>query len=44
MYGEDEACKKEVYDIALVDEKVSDLAKEWLKNLRNLVVANSHLL
>jgi hypothetical protein len=44
MYGEDDSRKKEIYDIALVDEKVSKEAKEWLKTLRNLVAANRHLL
>jgi hypothetical protein len=31
MYGDDEARKKIIYDMALVDEKVSHHAKEWLK-------------
>lgn len=31
MYGDDEARKKIIYDMALVDEKVSHYAKEWLK-------------
>jgi len=43
MYGEDTTRKKEIYDIALADEKVSEKAKEWLKTLRNLVVINRHL-
>ena len=44
MYGEDNARKKEIYDFALVDEKVSEKAKEWLKTLRDLVIINNHLL
>lgn len=44
MYGEDELRKKEIYDMALADEKVSKKAKEWLKTLRDLVAANRHLL
>lgn len=36
--------KKEIYDIALDDEKVSEKAKEWLKTLRDLIVVNRHLL
>ena len=44
MYGEDNTRKKEIYDIALADEKVSIEAKEWLKTLRELVTANRHLL
>ena len=43
MYGEDTTRKKEIYDIAWADEKVSEKAKEWLKTLRNLVVINRHL-
>lgn len=34
MYGEDNARKKEIYDVALADEKISKKAKEWLKILR----------
>lgn len=37
MYGEDDSRKKEIYDMALADEKVSKKAKEWLKTLRDLV-------
>ena len=44
MYGEENARKKEIYDIVLVDEKVSEEAKEWLRTLRDLVVVNRHLL
>lgn len=44
MYGEDNSRKKEIYDIALADKKVSKEAKEWLKTLRDLVAANRHLL
>lgn len=44
MYGEDNARKKEIYEIALVDEKVSEKAKEWLRTLRDLAVINRHLL
>jgi hypothetical protein len=44
MYGEDDSRKKEIYEIALADEKVSKNAKEWLKTLRDLVIANRHLL
>ena len=33
MYGEDNIRKKEIYDIALADEKVSKKGKEWLKTL-----------
>jgi len=44
MYGEDNARKKEIYDFALVDEKVSEKAKEWLRTLRDLVIINNHLL
>lgn len=44
MYGEDNSRKKEIYDLALADEKVSKKAKEWLQTLRDLVAANSHLL
>ena len=34
MYGEDNTRKKEIYDIALADEKVSKKAKEWLKHCK----------
>jgi len=44
MYGENNARKKEIYDLALSDEKVSDEAKEWLKVLRELVIKNNHLI
>lgn len=44
MYGEDDSRKKEIYGMALADEKVSKKAKEWLKTLRDLVAANRHLL
>ncbi|MBS0289817.1 MAG: MerR family transcriptional regulator [Proteobacteria bacterium] len=44
MYGIDNSRKKEIYDLALADEKVSFKAKEWLQSLRDLVAANSHLL
>jgi len=44
MYGEDNARKKEIYDLALADEKVSEKAKEWLRTLRDLVIINNHLL
>ena len=40
MYGEDNTRKKEIYDVALADEKVSEKAKEWLKTLRDLVLVN----
>lgn len=33
MYGEDDLRKKQIYGIALADEKVSEKAKEWLKTL-----------
>ncbi len=35
MYGEDDARKKDLYDLALADERISQKAKEWLKTLRN---------
>jgi|GEM_PF-587913 len=44
MYGNDHSRKKEIYDIALADRKVSNEAKEWLKTLRDLVNTNRHLL
>lgn len=44
LYGEDNARKKAIYDIALADDNVSEKAKEWLKTLRELVEANRHLL
>ena len=44
MYGEDNARKKEIYDIALADKKVSTKAKEWLKTLQELTALNRHLL
>ena len=31
MYGDDNTRKKEIYDVVFVDDKVSDKAKEWLK-------------
>jgi len=34
MYGEDNKRKKEIYDVALADKKVSEKAKEWLKIMR----------
>jgi DNA-binding transcriptional MerR regulator len=34
MYGDDHTRKKEIYDLALADKKVSEKAKEWLKTLR----------
>jgi DNA-binding transcriptional MerR regulator len=40
MYGEDNTRKKEIYDVALADEKVSEKATEWLKTLRDLVLVN----
>ena len=33
MYGEDNSRKKEIYDTALADKKISKNAKEWLKTL-----------
>ena len=33
IYGENYSCKKEIYKMALSDEKVSKKAKEWLKTL-----------
>ncbi len=33
MYGEDDARKKDLYDVALKDENVSAKAKEWLRQL-----------
>lgn len=44
MYGEDDSRKKEIYDLALADEKVSKKAKECLKTLGDLVASNRHLL
>lgn len=44
MYGEDELRKKKVYDIALADKKVSEKAKEWLRTLQELTLANRYLL
>ena len=44
MYGDDNKRKKELYDAAITDEKVSVQAKEWLKTLRDLVVVNRNLL
>lgn len=44
MYGENNSRKKEIYDVALADDKVSEKAKEWLRVLRELVVTNRHLL
>ncbi len=44
MYGDDNGRKKEIYDIALADKKVSEKAKEWLRTLRELTLANRHLL
>jgi DNA-binding transcriptional MerR regulator len=44
IYGEDNARKKEIYDIVLNDANISEKAKEWLKTLRDLVVINRHLL
>ena len=44
LYGEDDMRKKEIYDMVLADEKVSEQAKEWLKTLQNLVAVNRHLL
>ena len=35
MYGEDDSRKKEIYDIALADEKISQPAKKWLKILKD---------
>lgn len=35
MYGEDVSRKKDILNIALTDEKVSQKAKEWLKSLSN---------
>jgi hypothetical protein len=36
MYGEEESRKQEIYDIALTDEKVSEMAKKWLKTIREI--------
>lgn len=33
MYGEDNARKIEIYNIVFADEKISQTAKDWLKNL-----------
>ncbi len=35
MYGEDDSRKKEIYAIALADEKISKTAKKWLKTIRD---------
>nr|WP_232220453.1 hypothetical protein [Legionella tunisiensis] len=35
MYGEEEARKITIYDMALKDDKVSQKAKEWLRSLLN---------
>ncbi len=34
MYGEDDSRKKEIYDIALADKKVSKKAKEWIGRVK----------
>ncbi len=34
MYGEDNSRKKEIYNLALADKKVSQKAKKWLKTLQ----------
>ncbi|MCB9492730.1 MAG: MerR family transcriptional regulator [Epsilonproteobacteria bacterium] len=44
LCGEDDHHKKEVYDIAIADAKVSKAAKEWLKALRKLITSSRHLL
>ncbi len=44
MYGEDDARKKEIYEIALANPEVSEKAKEWLRTLRELTAVNRHLL
>lgn len=44
MYGEDDSRKKIIYDMAIVNDQVSENAKEWLKILRELVITNRHLL
>ncbi len=44
MYGDDHSRKKEIYDVALNDEKITQNAKEWLRTLRELVISNQHLL
>lgn len=43
LYGDDSTRKKEVYDMALGDDKVSEKAKEWLKVLQELTKVNKHL-
>ncbi|MDF3054978.1 MAG: transcriptional regulator, MerR family, mercury resistance [Gammaproteobacteria bacterium] len=35
MYGEDDARKREIYNVAFDDEKISEEAKKWLKALYN---------
>ncbi len=44
MYGEDNSRKKQIYDLILNDNNVSKKAKEWLKNLKELIETNRHLL
>ena len=43
LHGDNHNRKKDIYDMALADKKVSKEAKEWLKTLQNLVKKNSHL-
>ncbi|MES2215562.1 MAG: MerR family transcriptional regulator [Pseudomonadota bacterium] len=44
LYGDDNTRKKEIYDMVLSDDQVSEKAKEWLRTLQELTAANRHLL
>lgn len=44
MYGEDDSRKKEIYENVFMDKNISEKAKEWLRTLRDLAVANRYLL
>lgn len=44
MYGDENARKQEIYDIVLADKKVSEKAKEWVANLKQLVQDSKNML
>lgn len=43
LCGEDDVCKKEVYDRVFSDKNISKNVKEWMKTLQQWVAANRYL-
>ena len=44
LCGEDDVCKKEVYDCVVSDKNIPAQVKEWLKTLQQWVASNRYLL